>query len=113
MTLRELSCAHWGYQVKRREEWDKTRLLAYYSVIAFNGTKQIKKPSDLFLHPWEVEDTPKKVGTRKVLSRDELVESYKRAGIPMTDTQIDLIIEKRGRKVDRNGRGAKDVEKPS
>ena len=101
MTLRELSCAHWGFQMKQREAWEHTRTLCYYNVIAFNGTKQIKTPSDLFKHPWEISHKPKKVGTRKVLSREELVDAYKRAGIPMTDTQIDLIIEKRGN-LDRN-----------
>jgi hypothetical protein len=95
MTLRELTCAYVGWRSKDREEWERVRTLCYYQVVASQGNAKIKTPYDLFKHPWEIDNTPKRVGTRKVLSRDELAEAYKKSGIPMTDTQIDLMIEKR------------------
>jgi hypothetical protein len=39
--------------------WEQVRLLSYYTVASFNGTKTMKKPTDLFLLPWEKSDKPK------------------------------------------------------
>jgi hypothetical protein len=50
------------YKAKNEEfksSMEQTRLLCYYSVISMNGTKQFKKPSDLFELPWEKANKPK------------------------------------------------------
>lgn len=49
--------------------WEQTRTLCFYNMITFNGTKHIKKPKDLFLLPWEVDDKPK----GKTLEKDEFM----------------------------------------
>jgi hypothetical protein len=94
MTPHQLSCAQLGRQYRDRDEWEKVRVLSFYNVIATNGNKTIKKPSDLFKHPWEVDERPKSEGTRRVLKKEELAEAYRKAGIPMTELQIELIKER-------------------
>ena len=39
-----------------RGAWEQTRTLAFYTVVAQQGTKQIRLPKDLFPLPWD-EDT--------------------------------------------------------
>ena len=59
--------AHWE-QVKI--EWEKVRVLSFFSVIAQRGTKTYKKPTDLFSFKWEEE--PKEKGKR--LSHEEAIK---------------------------------------
>lgn len=56
-------------------EWERTRLICMYSVIAMNGTKDIKQPSDLFPLPW---DKNKKAiyQNHKTLSRDDIAKIH-------------------------------------
>ena len=54
-------------------QWERTRLQSYYSVVAMAGTKQIKKPSDLFALPW---DKDKKEKIHKPLSREDLAKMH-------------------------------------
>jgi hypothetical protein len=54
---------------KDKAEWEKARIQAFYTVVSMNGTKQYKKPSDLFKFPWESKPVVKKVA--KVLSKEE------------------------------------------
>ena len=61
--------------IARREadkvSWEQTRLQAYYAIIAQIGTKEIKKPSDLFTFPWDdVKELPK----GKRLSKEEFIK---------------------------------------
>lgn len=48
--------AHWE-QVKI--EWEKIRVLSFFTVIAHRGTKNYKKPTDLFTFTWEEQLTEK------------------------------------------------------
>lgn len=95
MTPHQLSCAQKGREYRDRDEWERVRVLSFYQVIATNGNKTIKKPSDLFKHPWEQDlERPKSEGTRKVLTKEQLMEAYRKAGIEMTELQIELIKER-------------------
>jgi hypothetical protein len=49
--------------------WERVRLQGFYTIIATNGTKNLKKPSDLMKFPWEVKSTEKKKG--KTLTKDQ------------------------------------------
>jgi len=55
-------------------KWEQVRLQAYYTVVAQIGTKDIKKPSDLFKFAWdEIEDKPKS----KRLNKEEFLNRAK------------------------------------
>jgi len=70
MTQKEVLAIITANNEKDKVEWEKVRMMAYYSVVAVNGSKQIRKPSDLFKFPWEQKGKPvKKVG--KTLSKEE------------------------------------------
>ena len=105
MNLRELTLAHNGYRRRMEEQWEMIRVQSYYAVVAMQGDKK-RKGFDLITLPIDrikpEELAKRKAGTRKVLSREELVENYKRAGIKMTDTQIDLILENAEKRTNRN-----------
>lgn len=58
-----------AYNNTIKTTWEQTRTQCFYNIVAFNGTRHIKKPQDLFLLPWEVDDKPK--GNR--LTRDEFM----------------------------------------
>ncbi|MGH1436606.1 MAG: hypothetical protein ACRBG0_19340 [Lewinella sp.] len=94
--------AYAGYRKDKEEQWEMIRVQSYYAVVAMQGSKKLTKgfksitlPID---RPSAEEIAARSKGTKKVLSREELVEHYRKAGIPMTDTQIDLIIERRSGK---------------
>lgn len=38
---------------REKDEWERMRTQCYYSVVAFGGSKTLRKPSDLFQFPWE------------------------------------------------------------
>lgn len=59
------------YDIMSRYEWEQTRLICFYNVIAFGGTKQLKQPKDLFKLPWDTLPTETK---DKVLSKAEFLE---------------------------------------
>ena len=95
MTPRELWAAKRGHDLLIRDEWERVRVLSYYSVVAMNGTKQIKQPKDLFLHPWESSPIPKNiVGGREFLTREQYKEWAASVGIHYTETQLDMICKK-------------------
>ena len=54
-----------------RSQWEQTRTLSFYTVVAQQGTKQIKSPKDLFQLPWDEGVKSKSVG--KQLTRDEFL----------------------------------------
>ena len=33
--------------------WEQVRVISYWSVVAMNGTRTYKKPTDLFKLPWD------------------------------------------------------------
>lgn len=56
----------------QRDEWERTRLLAFYTIVAQRGNKEIKTPAHLFKLPWELADrNPGK------LTREQMEERYK------------------------------------
>jgi hypothetical protein len=48
--------------------WEQTRLICFYNVIASNGTKTYKKPTDLFSFAWEKKKS-KALTKEQVLAR--------------------------------------------
>lgn len=59
-------------------DWEMARLMSYYSATAFGtptipGVGPVKKPSDLFKLPWDVDKSGDQIKT-KPLSRDEFNE---------------------------------------
>ena len=58
-----------------RIQWEQTRTLAFYSVVAQQGTKNIKSPKDLFSLPWDEGQEEKQVG--KTLTKEEFLEQAK------------------------------------
>ena len=41
--------------------WEQTRLVSFYTMVSQNGTKKIKKPTDLFRFPWDKNENKKTV----------------------------------------------------
>jgi hypothetical protein len=41
-TVRDYQLAVEGYEIKQRQEWERARMVSYYSVIAMQGSKEIK-----------------------------------------------------------------------
>ena len=37
-----------------REPWEQARTLSFYTIVSQHGTKNYKKPKDLFSLPWDV-----------------------------------------------------------
>lgn len=58
-----------------RTQWEQTRTLAFYSIVAQQGTKHIKSPKDLFTLPWDEGQEEKPVG--KALTKEEFIEQAK------------------------------------
>ena len=58
-----------------KSQWEQTRLLSFYTIVAQQGTKQIKTPKDLFTLPWDEGHTEKIVG--KQLTREEFLNKAK------------------------------------
>jgi hypothetical protein len=54
--------------------WEQTRLIAYYTVVAQTGTKNIKYPTDLFKFGWDNKIVEIR-GNR--LTREEFLNSVK------------------------------------
>ena len=97
-TLEDVLKAYNGYRKDRQEQWEMTRTISWHSIVAMQGNKNCKTPKDLFMIPGE---KPKKIvrkpGGRHILTREQLAAHWKAAGIPMTDTQIDVIMERSGK----------------
>jgi hypothetical protein len=53
MTPREFYAFVRGYERRNQDQWQMTRIMAYYSAIAFGGSDKIKSPKDLFKLPGE------------------------------------------------------------
>jgi len=58
-------------------EWEKIRVLSYFSVTAQQGTKNLKKPKDLFVFKWEEE----KPQGEKIQSQEEALEKVQKIRI--------------------------------
>lgn len=77
MSIDEINCFLKAVNDKRCDEWEKIRYQCFYSVVATNGSKQFKQPSDLFKFSW---DTPKKSGKpAKKLSKEQFENKAKEA----------------------------------
>jgi hypothetical protein len=74
MSLDEISAVYNSKYEKDKEKWEQTRLICFYSLVAANGTKHFKKPSDLFFFSWE------KKTKSKALTKDELMAKLKDHG---------------------------------
>lgn len=54
--------------------WEQTRTICFYSVASMNGTKQFKKPSDLFSFTWE------KPKPKKTMTKEEILAKMNKNG---------------------------------
>jgi len=64
---------------KKKDEWERIRYLCFYNVVSYNGTKQFKKPSELFILPWEKKkknSTVRKISKEEVEKRKEQASKY-------------------------------------
>ena len=91
MTQRELLCANDGYRVRQKEEWEKVRVLSWYATSPYHPKhglplEKVWIPTD------EVEEIEVK-GGRVQLTRDEIREEYRRAGIKISEAQLDKICQ--------------------
>jgi len=69
MTPRFFANAIEGYELRQREQWEQTRMLAYFTVSPhFNPKKANPTPAKLWPFPWDNEGRPKIVP----LSGDEI-----------------------------------------
>lgn len=63
----------------KKDEWERVRYLCFYNVISQNGTKQFKRPSDLFTLPWEKKKKKsdgKKVTPEEIERKRQQAEKY-------------------------------------
>lgn len=97
ITPREFYAYIKGTEKRTTEMWEMTRVQAFYSVAAMQGTEKIKKPSDLFMIPGEVMK-PRKVSKIRRIAPDELREKWrsikdKKTGERIyTDAQIEKML---------------------
>ena len=59
-----------------RASWEQTRTLSFYTVVAQQGTKQYRKPQDLFPLAWDKGDKPAAVHAPR-LTKDEFLKAAK------------------------------------
>jgi len=52
-----------------RRTWEQTRAVSFYSLVAMQGTKDYKKPEDLFKFSWEKEEEPKRLTKKEMLQK--------------------------------------------
>lgn len=71
MTEQEVKAVLEASNDKDKGEWERARLVAYWSVVAVNGNKNMKNPSDLFKFPWEVKTKKKQA---KTLTKEEFLK---------------------------------------
>jgi hypothetical protein len=53
MSQDELSAIYKSKSEAEKMTWEQTRLICFWNVVATNGTKKFKKPSDLFPFTWD------------------------------------------------------------
>lgn len=41
-TIKDYQLALEGYKIRQREEWERARMISYYSVVAMQGSKNIR-----------------------------------------------------------------------
>ena len=66
------------YKAKDKEDrrsWEQVRLQSYYSIVAFRGTEQYKKPEDLFRFSWEKKE--KKSTKDQIIKKAVKATNYK------------------------------------
>jgi len=68
MSQSELEYIIEGNDEKEITNWEQTRTLCFYIVIAGTGSRKIKKPSDLFKFPWD-KKTPKTSMTKEEIDK--------------------------------------------
>jgi hypothetical protein len=72
MSQEEVSALLEADMEREKAEWERARMLGFYTIIATNGTKVYKKPADLFKFPWEQKKVAKKKG--RTLTKEEFQE---------------------------------------
>jgi hypothetical protein len=62
-----------------RIQWEQTRAICFYSIVAQHGTTKFQKPQDLFFLPWD----KKRDGIKKSkrLTKEEVMERVSRINI--------------------------------
>jgi hypothetical protein len=70
MSLDEISSIYNAKYEAEKQEWERARLICFYSVVASIGTKKIKKVTDLFTFSWE----KKKV--KNIPTKEELIKRF-------------------------------------
>ena len=88
LTMRELTNAVEGWKRKEQIEWERVRMLAYYSVSPY--AKKSFKISDIKLPGDEERDVDfTSHGEAKKLTREELKESWRRSGLILSEEKLD------------------------
>jgi hypothetical protein len=59
MSFDEIQAVYKAKDEQFKMSMEQTRLLCFYNVVSMNGTKQYKKPADLFALPWEKDKKPR------------------------------------------------------
>jgi hypothetical protein len=57
MSISEVTAIYKAKAEYDRAGWEQTRLISFFSVVGFQGTKTIKTPHDLYRFPWDNKET--------------------------------------------------------
>jgi hypothetical protein len=74
MSMDEIKAIMKAKNESDRNLWEQTRLICFYNVVAMNGTRTFKQPSDLFPFAWDEENKL----VAKELTREEFFDSAKK-----------------------------------
>ena len=70
-------------KMTNRKTWEQTRLICFYTIAAMHGTKDFKKPEDIFKLPWdesEEKPTGKRLTKEEFLKNAEKIKELKHLG---------------------------------
>lgn len=59
MSISEVTAVYKAKSEYDRAGWEQTRLISFFSVVGFQGTKTIKTPHDLYRFPWDNDNNTK------------------------------------------------------
>ena len=74
MSLDEIKALYKGRYENDKKDWEQTRTICFYTVVAMHGSKDFKTPEDLFSLTWDKKDEGKKV---EVVTKEEALERLK------------------------------------
>lgn len=113
LTPRELGNAIEGYKKREVEEWKRTRFIAY--TVATYAGKQMKHhiPIERWYPLPGDEVPPMRIAKVTKLTKEEIRERYRKAGMKIKDEQLEKALHRRGKKNDEalkklKRHGAKD-----